>query len=104
MGVKHEIRNPKYETIWIHTLLRKESLGLTGVWKFKILNFQNRSFGWGGPKLELLLKQPSIIGAICVFDAKKGLDPRFPILVTRYQQGSYFFLENWIFAYSYQRF
>jgi len=42
MGVKHEIREPKYETIW----------------KFKILNFQNRGFGWDGPKSELLLKQP----------------------------------------------
>jgi len=71
MGVKHEIRKPKYETIWIHTLLRKESLGLTGVWKFKILNFQNRDFGCDGPKSELLKKQPSIIRAICVFDAKK---------------------------------
>jgi len=58
MGVKHEVRNPKYETIW----------------KFKILNFRNKSYGCGGPKSELLEKQPSIIGAICVFDAKKGLD------------------------------
>ena len=62
MGVKHstghlavEIRNHKYETIW----------------KFKVLNFQNRDFGWGGPKSELLKKQPSIIRATCAFDAKK---------------------------------
>jgi len=52
MGVKYKNRNPKYETIWIHTLL-------TGVWKFKILNFQNRGFGWVGPKSEHYKSSPS---------------------------------------------
>jgi len=33
--------------------------------------FSKQVFGWGGPKSELLKKQPSIIRAICVFDAKK---------------------------------
>ena len=80
MGVKHKIRNPKCETIW----------------KFKIPNFQNRGFGGGWPEIRATFKAAppstelrtgSIIRAICVFDAKKGLDSRFPILVTRYQQG-----------------
>jgi len=56
MVVKQEKRSPKYETMC----------------EFKILNFQNRSFGYGGPKSELLLKQPSTIGAICVFVSKKA--------------------------------
>jgi hypothetical protein len=48
--------------------------------EMQISNVQTNKFVmfWPGGK-----KQPSIIGAICVFVSKKGLDFRFTILVTR---------------------
>jgi hypothetical protein len=52
MGVKRKIRNPKFSA---------GHLTVETIWKFKILNFQNRVFGWDGPKSELLLKQPLLL-------------------------------------------